>query len=502
MMLLVILLILSATVANMSAFIAQIAAQPSNTVYLGTIHYWEDYFFLLNHFFQGAHGQWLAVNQLTHDIPGTTIIYWSNVLMGKIGGLFGLSPQFTYSLSVLILTFLSLGALFILIQKLVPEKKKALLAFFFAVTATSLPNRVVSGETGQMITWPFQIWGTTHLALDRLGGAPHHLFRNVLAYIFLYFLFSKKSTMSIIVAFFLASVNPTQALLSLGIFSIVNWQDIKRLLPTWVSVVFMTLWVNHDLHSEAYRVAAAWDGSQNSYTTLPFLMASIGPIGLISLIGLMKKNFSRIELFGLLTILSTYFYFMTPIPKLLHVSNLRLLFPSTHVFFGIFAASGALYLSKKIPLVLILILYSLLTIPTLDWEIGMKTSNIKPNDQLLYLPSLVHEGFVYLSTQTPFTDVTLGNPGSHMDILIPALSGHTTYVAHFLETKDYPRKKAETEKFYSLQLTPDKAQKWLTENTIRYILFTKYDGDKTKFEENYSFLKPAFSNPESTVYQF
>ena len=126
--------------------------------------------------------------------------------------------------------------------------------------------------------------------------------------------------------------------------------------------------------------------------------------------------------------------------------------------------------------------------------------NLNTGDPLLFLPTDVYKGFEFLSGRTPYTEVALANPVSHMDILIPALGGHNTYVGHFAETIDYNIKKPLAERFFRLDLNPGEAGLWLSENRIKYVLFTFYDGDKLKFENRYPFLVKIFENSRSVIY--
>jgi hypothetical protein len=51
-------------------------------------------------------------------------------------------------------------------------------------------------------------------------------------------------------------------------------------------------------------------------------------------------------------------------------------------------------------------------------------------------------------------------------------------------------------------MTADSAHDFLTKNRIKYILFTKYEGDRRAFETHYPFLKQIFSNTDATVYMY
>lgn len=95
--------------------------------------------------------------------------------------------------------------------------------------------------------------------------------------------------------------------------------------------------------------------------------------------------------------------------------------------------------------------------------------------------------FMALGTIGGYNDVVLANPNTNMDLLVPALSGHTTYSGHMLLTIRSEEKQLFGSQFFSLN-KPD-AESWIKANNIRYVLFTSLDGDIKRFIQTYPFLK-------------
>jgi len=55
------------TLLNSINYFVGVYRQQPGEVYLGTTHYFEDYFFYLSQFFQGAHGGWLTQNRYSSE---------------------------------------------------------------------------------------------------------------------------------------------------------------------------------------------------------------------------------------------------------------------------------------------------------------------------------------------------------------------------------------------------------------------------------------------------
>jgi hypothetical protein len=51
--------------------------------------YFEDFYYYLDQFYQGAHGNWLTENKFSIDRFPATFTYFPHILLGKTGGLMG-----------------------------------------------------------------------------------------------------------------------------------------------------------------------------------------------------------------------------------------------------------------------------------------------------------------------------------------------------------------------------------------------------------------------------
>ena len=102
---LVILISLLATVENMIPSIVGFQKASSDTVFLGTVHHADDYFYYLSQFTQGATCFLTTTNLYSSEITADTFIGWSNVLTGRLFHLFGIPAIPAYQITIAIWTF-------------------------------------------------------------------------------------------------------------------------------------------------------------------------------------------------------------------------------------------------------------------------------------------------------------------------------------------------------------------------------------------------------------
>ncbi|MBI4065002.1 hypothetical protein HY409_01365 [Candidatus Gottesmanbacteria bacterium] len=509
----IIIFALLLTAVNSTGLITGILSRPPDTVYLGMIHYYQDYFFYVNHFFQGAHGAWLTANRYTSEVTPPSIFYWINILMGKIGGLIGLSPIASYHTSLIVLTILIIFTVYLLLARMFPKSKiQAFIGFVFAFLSTSLMNHIY--VDGKPMWYPFQLWRTPHFALlDRLASIPHQIFQTLLFLLLTMMCFTQgtahrrtKLILIGILAFSLTSNNPIQAIIFLAAF--IATQGVayiqkkplpfNRLLVLFLVTACTFVYINLLSETLPHSQARAWEGRQQTITSPAFLLLSIGPISILYLLGIIPSLLSgnAIFIFAIILTLGTYGLFLSNIPQAIGVSDLRFIFPALYPFMGAIAVNGVVLIAKKLAkiiptmttITIVMLLFILISLPTLYWEIQQKIqSQTNTKDQIIYLPSPIYDMFMALGTIGGYNDVVLANPNTNMDLLVPALSGHTTYSGHMLLTIRSEEKQLFGSQFFSLN-KPD-AESWIKANNIRYVLFTSLDGDIKRFIQTYPFLK-------------
>ncbi|MBI3577134.1 hypothetical protein HY086_03810 [Candidatus Gottesmanbacteria bacterium] len=508
---------------NSIGFIAGVRMQPAHTVFLGMTHFPDDYFFYLSHFTQGAAGAVMTANRYTAETTAPSILYVTNLLMGKIGSLATLAPYQSYNLWVFLLSFAVLITTYILLKRVYPRRPFAAISgLLFSAAATSLINHI--WVDGQGMWYPFQLWRSPHFAFDRLGAVPHQLTQTLLfLWIILLLVPARATPIRLIITPLLATVltilNPVQAIILLiGVWFITVGNFFARrirlapLLVTTAAVGLSAFLVSQIINTLPHLQSKLWEAQQQTTTSLPFLFASIGPIAWLALVGMLKlrshdeQPWIRLSTFF---VVASYAAFLSPLPKLVGITNTRIIFPALYPFFGILAVAGtdtiAKFLHKKFSLPrrlsagVVLVSFLAASLPTLVWEINQKLLPFNNRqDPLIYLPQTVAAGFSFLG-QREAGAIVLANPGSHMDLLVPALSNHTTYSGHMLATIDASHKSAEAVTFFNL--TMPAAKTWLTTRAIRYIVWTTFDGNRNAFAQAYPWLVPVYANATVVVYR-
>lgn len=512
----VLLLAIIFSTLNILPSLVLFASTPTKYIYVGAPHYWQDYLLYLNQFYQGAHGAWLVANRFTGETTHPSMLYEANLFMGKLTWF--LPAPVSYLLWLFILSVVSVYCIYLVIRLGTKSQTLAAIGTFYAVCATSFINHI--WVDGKSVWWPFQIWRTPHFAFDRLGGAPHEILQTILYLILTLLVFSpQRSKMRTalaesIVAATLALLNPVHAVffvLSLWVTANIRKVRLLDALEITGIVGFVSLLVNNTLNSPPNLYSRVWEAGQHTSTDWPFLLASIGPIFIWAAVGgfrAVRTKPTALTIFGITSIVLSYAIFMSPVPRLVGVSDLRFLYPSTYTFLGLFAVYAHTFLVSRVPVRLkppvsvgLLVLFILLSLPTLWWQIA---NRLEPPDNdtrlTMTIPKSTFDAMAFLSGK-PYNDVVLANPAMHEDSLIPPLSGHTTYSGHMLVTIDNGVKQQKAASFFTLSMPPDEARGFLSASHIRYILFTRSDGNEENFSTYYPFLMVAYKNSDATVYR-
>ncbi len=531
------------TLVNSSNFLAGVMGTKPGEVYLGTTHYWEDYFLYLSQFFQGARGQeWLTLNRYTSEATAPSILFWPNVMLGKLGGLLGLTPAISYNLAIMLLSFITLMVLSSLMRRAFPkDKTQATIGFLLAAFSTSFINRI--WVDGRPMWYPFQLWKTPNFALDRLGGVPHQIVQTLLFLLAMhawFFYRAKKVPALLVLLVLLTSLNPVMS----AMFLVAAWMAqlltnprSKGALVTLVVMsvgVAVTAWYYNLISGQEPHIQSKlWEAGQQIATTPLFMLLSVGPISIVGVIGAwaaMKRGTQPIHLFSIALLAVGYLLYFSSVPAIVGISNSRVLFPALYAAWGILGVLGLEALSTPLVIpvprkdsgqapagiqsilnwilgssprmttVFLSCIFLLISIPTLRWEFRQKLL-VKPEERipLLYLPNEVYAAFTYLESQGSFDDIVLANPASHMDAMVPALAGHTSYTGHPFATIDNDRKRERAMRLFRMDMKASEATQWLRENRIRYLVFTKFDGDLARFRIAYPFLKVLRTSPSATV---
>ncbi len=532
---------LLATLANARFFFYGLFHTPKGMVYLGLIHFYEDYFFYLSHFTQGAHGAWLVANRFTSEVTQPGFVYWTNLMMGKIGGWLGLSPAWSYNLWTMVMVFLNLILSYFIIRVFLPKRAVAqLTAYVFSLVATS-PMKI----TGGRIVWtPLHEQEAPHFAFDRLGGAPHHATVMFLFYVLTLLIFHTPKTKPGRIALaildplgilLLTITNPVTAALWIGCVwtyaavaaavkhinflkryatPVIPW---RRLIILTVGFLIAFAYMNTTLNTLPRLQAKLWEAAQSTHPAIMEYLISGGPLFFLAGIGIVLFFISPrpLILFAVLLGLASHIAYFSPLPSLLGIINGRFVAPALYPFLAVLAVYGILVFSKFLAsmirgllpqtmCILALTVFLLYSAPTIMWEFDRKMpADVGTNSLayiLNYLPQDTYDGFSYLSRLQPFDDVVLGFHYSYTDLFIPALTGHSGYSGHMLETINAAEKDARNDSFYTLKMSPEAARLWMRDNRIRYVVLTSRETNNQIFEAHYPFLREIYQTTNITIY--
>lgn len=528
--------------------------RPANHVFIGMTHYFEDFYYYLDQFYQGANGGWLTNNNFTSEYLPPTLIYWSHILMGKVGGLLGLESYTSYNLSLLLLKFCFLIICYWVLKRIFPRnfwyRYSVFLIFLFS---TTIPVFYSTGEGG-VISLPLHLWGTKNLINSRFGNIPYRYVTNILFLILLLLnwsffayiktLFSdtkgkiiidKKSIAGIfkyllpmgLLLFFLTLTDSAVAMIwagSVGIMLFLVWPamvsrqylticlmiTVTMAISFWGAGLYLIRVIDAD---PVYSLAIKWDVEQYfeqfqlvKLVEMPFFF---GTLGLLTLTGVFmfigkKKNMYE-QTAGVILALSICGYFA---PKIFafQFPGSRFLFSSTYLFAAVIGLYGFLTIGKLFRfqvLPILVVLYLLINVNTFRLSLleDMKIPE-EPDFHFTYIPNDLYDGFMFLRKQEPKNAVVLGNPDTSTDLMIPGLTGKKTYSGHFLTTLNSGEKDNLAHKFFYNRVKEDEALQFLKDNKIEYIMLTSYSKNAMDLKKEYGFLKERYKNRMITIFSY
>ncbi len=519
----VILLSIPVAIFSNVVYIIGSLQTPKDMVYLGVTHHWQDFFVYISQAVQGQQGAWVTGDLYTTEYTKPALLYWVNNLLGHVSTLLHANPIAVYNVSVYPLAVLMLLSVYLLFKHVFPDKKLAIPATLFFVFSTSVLNKLPQGS--QVPYWPFELWGTPHLLMNRFSTLPHHVVQIILVVLVLTLLFGKRNRIPTIryVALALATaaltlLQPIMTAMIVGLAGCTLLLRFKKeqlgtILSASVGFLIPFAYMLLAFQGEPHIQLRVWERTQHTYTTLPFLLLSIGPILPFALAGIVWKikKLAPIELFGLLLVVIGYTLFLQPAFMMkIGITNVRVVFPAMLFIFAWFAAVGidrtAAWITRKRPQQKLLvataffILFLLAVAPTIVWEVNYKMQSQLRLGSPIYIAKSTADAFSYLKSLYPPRVVVLGNTETNMDVVIPALTGHTTVTGHPLITINSDEKRAMVKAFFEKSMRNDIAQWFLERERVTYILFTALDGNPSEFEAHYPFLKRVFQTDTVWIY--
>lgn len=550
----IISLALFGAVLSSANLFSRLLQAPANTIFVGMTHYYADFYYYLDQFYQGAHGKWLVINNFTSENFGQHLIYFNNVLLGKIGGLLGIESFTTYNLSLVPLKL----AYFILCYKFislvfVKRLRDRICAILLFIFSSSLPLVLTESETGASII-PIDIFRAKTTFFTRFSNMPSLYIENIcfialLIIGYYYVLYIQKSLTSLninkkilikhLTKYILPSVlltslltisDPVKTLVYLLILCTSIWfirpRNISRtfisvtLLPLIIiiaSFVIPAFYISVSISGNPiYLYAIKWDYNeyvkQFKMIDIPTLIKSFGLLGIFSILGLTLSVFKKNSLIEKITIVGLFIsvlgYFIPYFINISFIPGFRFILISSFLFMAIISINLLTFIEKvfnKHLYIFIVFIYLIVNSITIISSFKKEIEPLKePEDRFTYLPTDIYQGLLFLRNLKPENAVVLANTGVSTDYLIPGITGKKTFTGHVLMTYNSDEKTQLAKSFYYEWSDISVAKNFLEKNNIKYIIVTKYSfpEHETALIKKYPFLRLLYSNKSISVFTY
>jgi hypothetical protein len=174
------LFITGMTVLNLWHVIYYFFNRPPNSTFIGISHHYEDYFYYLSQVMQGANNSWATVNLYTTEPIPPTPLWWTNIMLGKIAGLFHLYPWTVYDGALVVMTIISILVFYLGAKRLYPTNIHKRLASLIVASLTTCGYTYIKNQSGNTVINPIVYFYNYTSSLNRLGGVVHLMMQNVL----------------------------------------------------------------------------------------------------------------------------------------------------------------------------------------------------------------------------------------------------------------------------------------------------------------------------------
>jgi hypothetical protein len=536
----VVLFIAGMTVLNLWHIIYYFFNRPPGSTFIGISHHYEDYFYYLSQVTQGMTGSWATQNLYTTEPIPSTLLWWTNIILGKIAAIFKLNPWTVYDGGLFVMTALSIYIFYLGAKNLYPTHFLKRLTVLLFASLSTCGYTYVKNQAGESVINPIVYFYNYTSSLNRLGGVVHLMMQNVLSLIVIFVyadiltqIFwgnsqSKKLIGKTIIlslsAFLLSFINPVYiifdalCMIILTVGTVIIRFNLKKLIKliTVGLIITIPLVIPYILMEQAFKVPFYqyfrwWESSVLRAPVQNFIY-SYGPLLILAPIGIIPflSKISPLRIIGVLWAILPIAIYWTNLPGRFSIPVFRIPQPPSYIILGAFVVE-ALYLPgmllaklTKNPIFLTVIflalssIYLIYQIPMINEEVRSRKENYTLMSWLNHINNDLLEGLMVLKSFPHDKNVLAFN---NLELLVPAISGQRVYTAHRSLTLEYPRKIAETAVFYTNQLDSFQGKYFLDINHIGWVLWKKADGDPTNFAIGYPFLKIWYENPAIIIYK-
>jgi len=525
-------------------------------VFVGLTTYFEDFYYYLDQFYQGGHGNWLTENRFSFEQYPPTLIYFNNIIFGKIGGMFGLESFQSYNLFGILLKSLFMLLAYGAIRYFFPTSLfKRIATYLIFLFSTGLPN-VVLQNGGNFEYGHIDLFRTGNHIFSRFGTSANDMFNNSIFVILCV----------VLVGFFIEELHWSQNFVSSSKTSDYFWMRFVKvlvfILPFFVLLTIGDLFKSIALLGLMIILYLKYRIQKKSFYiyphTLGLILILIGVISLVSLYIVKTVNVdpvyeqavkwdvymyfnhikgagfvNYVKGFGLMMPLFFYGYwallakkqksmleesalilsaicvggYIVPVVFRIPISGFRFMFSAFYIVIAVIIWYAIEALSerfhKKQMDVVLIVVYLAINIVSIVPQLYKDYQPVKePEFHFAYIPNDLYKGLVFLRTAEPRDAIILGSPHTSIDLMIPGIAGRYTYSGHFLTTYNAKEKDILANKFYYDWIDQTNPQVFLRQNNIRFVIVTKYSAVLDRIRTYYSFLKPVFENSEVTIFRY
>jgi hypothetical protein len=504
-------------------------------------NYMFDYNFYLSRIREGQEGRFLVVEKYYNQPHQGSLFQISYLLMGKIGGLFSLSPPVVYHAARLILGFILLFLIGRYVMKLF-SGWWPIVVYLFAITAGSWPILVKIPHFWRFAT--YMGWWSASDSLQRITFLPHVILGQIFILLFIW-RFSDNDDQLLkflrlliwgMVGFVAGIIFPPTLIVVYTVFGVMSFLEIlfegslamRFRLRVTARIIFILLsslsfvYLQLIFKVKPWNVLALFDVKHR--TLLPYMdyALSLGPmlpLGILGLIiALFRKEKKLTSVVSWVLSIGILFFIFEYIPQ---QSPLRFTEAAINIPLGILAAYlllqfwklGERYRQrgvKVITVITVIVVISLglgVMVSMVGWLTDQAYSKrtgswtVPTGTQLIYPLKDFMAAIYFLRDQTKkeavvLTSETAGN-------FIPAYSGNFVYLGH-ANTPNEEEKRAVVQQFFAGKMTKDEAKEFLQKERISYIYFgpqEKEAGNIKDLGSIYPLISPVYSNNQVVIYK-
>lgn len=536
----------------------QIKQTPPQNIFLGVHNNPLDYPMFISEIIQAQNNRWTFLAKFTSEPQIGTLVHPIYLPLGKITGIFDISPVSTYHLGRIIFGLAMSFSIYYFICQLFSSKEKAgflakrKLAFLLALFSAGFTVLDWSKFPPSALS-SYLPWWTGGDVLRRAAFQPHAMLKNILLLLIItwmgkllvknqkkYLFYSLPAG---VLLGLLDPMNTLTILIMLGIylffkylFAVViyfftrKYQALdKKIIPSLVSyllyalfALFALLYTNWVFNNTPWKAVKDWEAHQ--FYLVPFwdYVFHIGITFYLGALGIFLLIFRRRNIF------SYYILFLSVIPILLissgytqkfGLSTLRFFQTPVYVFLAIASTETIAFLFSLLfrfisflrlpPFLLSLSSFSVIfsvyfavflpSLPAYPYSLTQQINEYKTWYWNIYPDKKSYELMLWLKKNTSIEDVVLTN--AFAGNILPAVSGNTVYIGHMVSTLNYEAKNIKVQNFLEGKMETKEAYQFLINSRINYLLL--YWGENLRVEsKNYPFIEKVYGNEAGFIYSF